>query len=228
MALFAIGDTHLSFASDKKMDKFSGWEDYENLLRNNWKRTVGESDVVVVAGDISWAMKLEQTFEDFNFLHNLPGKKIFVKGNHDYWWGTKTKIEKWLAKCGFDDISILFNNAYAYGDYAICGTRGWSYDCPDEERDVLMREVGRLDKSLEEGTALGLEPVVFLHYPPVYSNYVCEEIMEILEKFSVKRCYYGHLHGVAGERAFIGEFRGIKMNLISADYVNFCPQLILS
>ena len=181
----------------------------------------------MIAGDISWAMKLECTLADFTFLHGLPGKKLLMKGNHDYWWSTKKKMDDWLEASGFDDMSILFNNAFPYGGYAICGTRGWSYDCPENERTVLLREVGRLETSIKAGIALGLEPLVFLHYPPVYGDYVCDEIMDVLQRYGIRKCWYGHLHGAARGKAIIGAYDGIQMRLISADHVGFVPQLIL-
>lgn len=227
MALFALADLHLSIGENKKMDRFSGWERYEERIRENWLALVKPEDTVVLAGDISWAMKLSDTLPDFRYLHDLPGRKLLMKGNHDYWWSTKAKMDNWLAVSGFDDMAILFNNAYEYGDYAICGTRGWSYDCPADEQNVLLREVGRLEASLQAGLALDKEPLVFLHYPPVYGEYVCQEIMDVLRRYPVKRCWYGHLHGAARRKAFTGSFEGVEMRLISADHVNFFPQLIL-
>lgn len=228
MALFAIADMHLSLGEDKKMDRFFGWENYEQRIRDNWLAIVKPDDTIVLAGDISWAMKLSETSSDFNYIHQLPGKKILMKGNHDYWWSTKAKMDNWLAENGFNDMSILFNNAYEYGDYAICGTRGWSYDCPENEHTVLLREVGRLEASLKAGIEMGKEPLVFLHYPPVYGDYVCVEIMEVLVRYKIKKCFYGHLHGAAGRKAFVGSYGGIDMRLIAADYVKFFPQLIIA
>ena len=167
MALFVTADIHLSLGTDKPMDIFRGWQDYMLRIENNWRRLITDDDTVVIAGDISWAMKLENTDADFSFLHSLPGKKIIIKGNHDYWWNTKKKMDEYIAAKDFSSISILFNNAYAFGNYAICGTRGWSYDCPQSEQTVLLRECGRLRASLDAGKALGLEPIVFLHYPPL-------------------------------------------------------------
>lgn len=226
MALFATADLHFSLGTDKPMDIFRGWENYTEKIVTNWRSIVREEDTVVVAGDISWAMKLANTTEDFSLLDSLPGKKIILKGNHDYWWETKKKMEGFLADKGFDSLSILFNNAFACGEYAICGTRGWSYDCPQSEQLVLLRECGRLQTSLEAGAALGLTPIVFLHYPPVYGDYRCDEIMEVLHRFDVKRCYYGHLHGHSHQRAVTGEYEGIHMRLIAADFCSFAPVLV--
>lgn len=227
MALFAIADLHLSIGEDKKMDKFFGWENYEQRLHDNWNSIVKAEDTVVIAGDISWAMKLTDTLADFEFLHKLPGKKILLKGNHDYWWTTKKKMDNWLTANNFDEMSILFNNAYEYGNYVICGTRGWSYDCPADEQTVLLREVGRLEASINAGLAMNKEPLVFLHYPPVYGDYICKEIIEALKRYNIKKCWYGHLHGNARNKAVTGNVDGIEMRLISADHVRFFPQLIL-
>lgn len=226
MALFAIGDTHLSLGADKPMDIFRGWQGYTERLEKNWRACVGEDDTVVVAGDVSWAMKLEHTAEDFAFLDRLPGRKLLMKGNHDYWWTTKTKMDKYISDMGFSTLSILFNNAYECCGAAVCGTRGWSYDCPESEQTVLLRECGRLRMSLDEAKKTGLEPVVFLHYPPVYGDYRCGEIMDVLHEYGVTRCLYGHLHGGSHQRAVQGECEGIEMKLIAGDYLDFMPYLV--
>lgn len=227
MSLFAIGDTHLSFFSDKPMGIFPGWEDYEERLEKNWNRVVGNDDTVVIAGDISWALKLEDTLEDFRFIDSLNGKKIIMKGNHDYWWSTKTKAEKFFAENGIESISILFNNAYRVGDVSVCGTRGWFFDCEkSEDRKVLLREAGRLRTSVAQAKELGGEPVVFLHYPPVSLTQTCDEIYDILVEEKIPRCYYGHLHGDAVNWAYNGERDGVRFGLISADHLGFCPKLI--
>ena len=228
MSLFVIGDLHLSLGEDKPMDIFSGWNDYVERLEKNWRSLVKDDDTVVVAGDISWAMKLEETVTDFKFIDSLPGRKIFLKGNHDYWWGTKSKIEKLLAEIELNTISILFNNAYACGEYAICGTRGWflENDTPEDIK-VLNREVGRLKMSIEEALKTGKEPVVFLHYPPYYRGIECKEIMDVLLEYGIKKCYYGHIHGRQNFRlAFEGEYKGIEFKLISCDRVQFTPVLV--
>lgn len=173
-------------------------------------------------------MKLEETYIDFKFVDSLPGKKIFLKGNHDYWWGTKSKIDKFLAENSLDSISILFNNSYECDGYAVCGTRGWflENDKP-EDLKVLNREVGRLTASIESAMKTGKELVVFLHYPPVYGGIRCAEIMQTLLKYNVKKCYYGHIHGQKGIRnAYEGDYKGINMTLISCDKTAFTPVLI--
>ncbi len=228
MSLYAIADLHLSLGTDKPMDVFSGWTDYVPRLKENWERLVTDDDTVVIGGDISWAMKLEECYGDFAFIHALPGKKIFLKGNHDYWWQTKKKIEDYLAANGFDSIQILFNNAFEVGDIAVCGTRGWYYDKEGEhDIKVINREIGRLKTSYNAALATGKRPVVFLHYPPVYGDVECEEIMQALLDLGVTTCYYGHLHGERTHRsAVLGGYRGIDFHLIACDYTRFMPVLV--
>ena len=230
MALFVLADLHLSLGSDKPMDVFPGWERYVEKLERNWRSLVKETDTVVVAGDISWAMKLEDTYQDFAFLHGLPGTKLLLKGNHDYWWSTKSKIETYFAQNGFDTLHILHNDAYLAEGKAICGTRGWLYNSETEEdQKIVHREVGRLQASLDEAKRKDpqAERLVFLHYPPVYGNMACREILQVLEEEKIQTCYFGHIHGnQASRRAIRGDYKGIKMHLISCDYVNFIPVFI--
>lgn len=230
MPLFTLGDLHLSVSGEKRQDIFPGWENYIERIDKNWRAIVNEDDTVVLCGDISWAMKLEETGLDFAFINGLPGHKLIVKGNHDYWWTTKTKMDRYLSDSGFSTIEILFNNSYVYGNTVICGTRGWSYDCAGEEDlKVLARECGRLKLSLDSAAKAreqGAEPVVFLHYPPVFAGYRCDEIMQVLHDYGIKRCYYGHLHSASQYRAVTGDCEGIEMKLISADAVRFTPVLV--
>ena len=228
MSLFAIADTHLSFGTDKPMHIFHGWQDYENRLRDNWCSVVRDADTVVIAGDISWGMDLSQALPDFAFLHALPGRKIILKGNHDFWWATRKKTETCFAENGLDTLNVLFNNAYAAGDFAVCGTRGWlAESCTDEDRKVLLREVGRLNTSISAAKSLGKEPVVFLHYPPVNADGTwCPEIFEVLREQQIRRCYYGHLHGYSCRSAIQGEMDGVRLTLISCDALQFLPKLI--
>ena len=228
MSLFAIADLHLSLGEDKPMDIFAGWNDYVSRLEENWRKLVTDDDTVVIVGDISWAMKLEDTYTDFQFIDDLPGKKLFLKGNHDYWWGTKSKMEAYLAQKGLNSISILFNNAFVCGDYAVCGTRGWflENDTPEDIK-VLNREVGRLQMSLSAAEQTGKEPVVFLHYPPYYRGIACEEIMNVLVEHNIKKCYYGHIHGKKNFRlACEGVYRGVDFTLVSGDRIGFMPVLV--
>ncbi len=228
MSLYAIADLHLSLGTDKPMDVFSGWTDYVDRLKANWERLVTDDDTVVVGGDISWAMKLGECFEDFSFINSLPGQKIFLKGNHDYWWQTKKKIDDYLAENGFDTIKILFNNAFEVDGKAICGTRGWYYDKEGEhDIKVINREVGRLRLSYKEAEKFNKPIVAFLHYPPVYGDVECEEIMNALTELDIKECYYGHLHGERTHKnAVTGMYKGINFHLIACDYTRFVPVLV--
>ncbi len=228
MSLFAIADLHLSLGENKPMDIFAGWSDYVTRLKENWNKLITDKDTVVIAGDISWAMKLEETYIDFKFIDDLPGKKIFLKGNHDYWWGTKSKMEAFLAEKNLKTISILFNNAYVIDDFSVCGTRGWFLENESEnDVKVLNREAGRLTASIECALKTGKEPVVFLHYPPIYGNTKCDEIFNILLKYGIKKCYYGHIHGKKNMRLAVeGKCEGVEFKLISCDRLSFVPILI--
>lgn len=225
MSLFVIGDTHLSLASDKPMDVFDGWCDYTDRLKNNWQKLVSPDDTVVIDGDISWGMSLDETYEDFKFLNSLNGNKIIVKGNHDFWWSTKTKIDLFFKENGFDSLKILHNNAYRVGEFSVAGSRGWFFD-DESDGKVMARECARIERSILTAKELGGETVVFLHYPPVSVTKDCEQIVEVLKKYNIKRCYYGHLHGAASKYAFNGEKYGIDFRLISADYLGFCPKCV--
>ncbi len=164
------------------MDIFRGWANYTDRITANWNRLVKEDDTVILPGDLSWALKLEDTLADFKYLEGLPGTKIICKGNHDLWWSTKKKIEEFFKKNEIKSVKLLFNNAFLVENIAVCGTRGWFYDAADTDKKVVLREAGRLETSIKEALKLGSEPIVFLHYPPVYSDMVCEEIFEILKK----------------------------------------------
>jgi len=225
MSLFAIADTHLSFsAREKTMEIFPGWGNYEARLAENWRALVREEDTVVIAGDVSWAMHLPDTLADFRFLHALPGTKILLKGNHDYWWETMRKLENFLAENSLHSLKILFNNAYRAGDFAVCGSRGWFYDdSEDADKKVLLREAGRLRTSIEAAQALGGEPVAFLHYPPATRIKECPEMMQVLRETGMRRCYYGHLHAQSAAIALRGSYEGIAFHCVSADQLGFSP-----
>lgn len=227
MALFVIGDTHLSFATNKPMDIFGGWNDYVNRLQTNWNEVVTQDDTVVIAGDISWAMNFEQLKPDFEFINQLNGQKIILKGNHDYWWNTMKKMGNFIEENGFHTIKILYNNAYKIDDVVVCGSRGWFYDASGEQdTKVLAREVGRLKMSIEEGRKLGDNIIAFLHYPPVMGNEVCSEICDVLLKENIEKCYYGHLHGDFTNYTPYKIIDKTEFMLISADYLGFSPKLI--
>lgn len=227
MSLFSIGDLHLSFSSEKPMDIFKGWDGYTDKLFENWQRMVSPEDTVVICGDISWAMTLEELKEDFAFIHRLNGKKIILKGNHDYWWDSMKKLTTFVTENGFDSISFLHNNAYLVDGIAVCGTRGWVYEgdagLSENDKKIVLREAGRLQTSVHTALNLGGQPVAFLHYPPVFSNYFSEEILKIIKDNGIKFCYYGHIHGSAAHYARRGLVDGIYYRLVSCDYTEFYP-----
>lgn len=229
MSLFVLGDTHLSFGvPDKPMDIFNGWENYQEQLEENWKRMLTDGDTIVLAGDISWGMNLEEAKADFAFLHALPGQKIIIKGNHDYWWNSMKKMTDFFTENGFDSLHILHNNCYAYGEYGICGTRGW-VNMPGEsaaDAKVLAREQQRLRVSLQAAAAQKLIPLVFLHYPPIFWANRNELMLEVMQEFGVRDCYYGHLHGKSHAKAVKGMENGICYHLIAGDYLQFFPEKI--
>lgn len=227
MALYALGDTHLSFGSNKPMDVFgSGWTNHVERLRQGFAQ-IKDDDTVVLCGDLSWGMSLEEAKEDFAFLNSLPGKKLLLKGNHDYWWTTAAKMERFFRENGFDTLSILHNNCGFYSDIALCGTRGWFYeeDRGAHSAKIFNRELMRLEASLKAGGER--EKLCFLHYPPVYQGYRCGEIMQLLERYDVKLCCYGHLHGGSHRLAVCGLVNGVDYQLVSGDYLGFCPKKII-
>lgn len=228
MSLFAIGDTHLSFGTDKPMNVFEGWDGYEDRLREQWNAVVNDDDTVVVCGDVSWGMTLSEARADFEFLHALNGKKLILRGNHDYWWSTKRKVDSALAAWGLDTISILFNNSFVVDRCGIVGTRGWLEPSGDPHNKlILAREVGRLKLSVASlGDSEYDRLFAFLHYPPVYMNAFCDPIREVLQDAGVTRCYYGHIHGEGARFAVNKELDGIFYRLVSADSLDFRPYKI--
>lgn len=228
MALYAIGDLHLSLGCDKPMDVFGGrWQGYVEKLKSGFS-ALTDNDTVVLCGDLTWGMSLEQAREDFLFISRIPGRKIILKGNHDYWWSTASKAYKFFSDNGIENVEILNNNCLYYGEIAICGTRGWFYEeetGKEHDKKIMLREVGRLETSLK--CAGDREKLVFLHYPPKYMSYECPEILELFEKYSVRGCWYGHIHGRGIASAFEGEYGGVKFRLVSADAVDFRPVKIL-
>lgn len=233
MSLFVIGDTHLSFGTAKPMDIFAGWEHHAERLQSAWLETVSPEDTIVLAGDISWGMSLAEALPDLQWLNALPGReKIILKGNHDYWWATVKKMQEFFAANGLDTLRLLHNNCYAYGEYGICGTRGWvnmdPENTPADDAKVSAREAQRLEVSITAAEQQGLKPLVFLHYPPIYAASCNYPILEVLWRHPVTDCWYGHVHGRSLHRyAVNGERDGIKYHLIAGDYVQFIPQKIL-
>ena len=227
MALYAIGDLHLSLSSNKPMDVFGeGWKDYVRRIGEGFSQ-LNDEDVTVLCGDLSWGMSLEESLEDFRFIDALPGRKILLKGNHDYWWNTVSKMERFLKEHELTTISFLYHKCLTYGDKAICGTRGWFYELDNQgthNEKMLLREAGRLETSLK--LAGEREILCFLHYPPLYQGYECPEILRLLREYRVKACYYGHLHGASHRRRLEGERDGTDFSLVAADYLRFVPKKI--
>jgi hypothetical protein len=224
--LYAIGDLHLSQAVSKPMDIFGGaWEGYTDKIEKGLS-PLTEADTLILAGDTSWGMSLGEALADFQFLERFPCKKLLLKGNHDYFWETAAKMKRFFAEHGLRTFDILHNNAHRVGNTAVCGTRGWFFEeerSKDHDAKMINREVIRLRASLDAGKFLGGELTVFLHYPPVYEGYRCGPLVEVLEEYGVKRCFFGHLHGRACVRAIEGVCRGIEYRLISADHLGFAP-----
>ena len=228
MALYAIGDLHLCLGVEKPMDIFGGaWVGYMDKLKEGMS-VIRPEDTTILLGDLSWALSLEDSKADFAWIHEIPGRKIILKGNHDYWWSTASKFYKFCEENGFSDLFILNNNYYEYEGYAICGTRGWFFEeerSGEHDEKVFKRELLRLEASLK--AAGGLLKIVFLHYPPRYKGYECQEILDILQRYDVRRCFYGHLHGASHGLAQEGVWDGIEFKLVAADKLNFKPHLVL-
>lgn len=224
MSVYAIGDLHLALGDPaKSMEVFPGWQGYMERLENSWRALVKPEDTVVLAGDISWAMDLKDTAADFRFLEELPGKKLLMKGNHDFWWSTRAKLEGFLSQEGLRSLFMLHNNSVTADGVALCGSRGWLFEGSAKyDPLVVAREAGRIRRSLEDAPPEA-EKILFLHYPPIYGEQVIPEFFDIMEEHRVRECYYGHIHGPGGAGAFQGEHRGVRLRLISADFLHFVP-----
>lgn len=224
MSVFAIADLHLPLGVNKPMDIFGGWDNYVERLHDNWQSKVRAEDTVIVPGDISWALKIDDTLKDFEFIENLNGKKVFLKGNHDLWWSTRSKVEKFWADNGFKTLHLVQNDHFRIGDTAICGTRGWiNDDSEPADAKVIAREAIRLEMSIKSALDAGLKPVVFLHYPPLYASAENLDILEVLHRYGIKNCFYGHLHGKTHAFAVNGTRDGVTYQLVSADFLHFDP-----
>lgn len=225
MAIYTISDLHLSLGMDKPMDIFGdNWENHEKKIRGNWIKKVKENDLVLLPGDFSWATYIEDAKKDFEYLNQLPGKKLLLKGNHDYWWGSLTKMRKFLEENNFKNIDFIYNNSYLWENKIIVGTRGWSEQEGSPEK-IIRRENIRLQLSLQDGiTKYGedKEIIVCMHYPP-FTKYEEETLsfVKTMKKYNVKTCIYGHIHGEAGKDAIQGEINGIKYIMASSDQINF-------
>ncbi len=234
MAVYAMADLHLSLSVNKPMEVFGHrWQDHADRIEQAWRATVRENDTVVVPGDISWGIDLEEAKADLLWLDRLPGKKLLGKGNHDYWWMTVKKMEQFFSEHGITTLSFLYNRAEIAEGLTLCGCRGWFVGeklSPKEVdyQKIVLREAGRLERSLLDGKrqceieGIPFVPLAFLHFPPVFGPYVTAEIVEVLQRYQVKDCYFGHIHGVYDAPA-CAEYEGIRYHLISADYLNFTP-----
>ncbi|MDD3304171.1 MAG: metallophosphoesterase [Clostridia bacterium] len=224
MATYAISDLHLSFGTDKPMNVFGNvWLNYEEKVKENWIKQVKEKDIVILPGDLSWGITLKEAKKDFEFIHHLPGKKIIIKGNHDYYFPTKTKIESFFDENNLDTIAVLFNNAIDTEEYIIAGTRGWGKTEPSDkklDKKIIEREEGRLIISLEMAKKLqaenGKEIIVAMHFPPFIGKF-----QEIMKQYGVKTCVYGHLHGYGHCMIKEGIIDGIEYKMVSCDYTKF-------
>lgn len=230
MSIYVIGDLHLSFHEDKPMSIFGeNWKGHEEKIKKDWIEKVKQNDLVVIPGDFSWSTYLQDTYEDFAYLNALPGKKILIKGNHDYWWTTLTSMRKFLKKNKFENIDFIYNTAYEFENYILAGTRGWGQNEEGEDKKLLKRETMRLDLSLQKALELqkksNKEIIVFLHYPPIINNNIINnemsEFIKTMKQYNIKKCYYGHLHSAAIREAVEGEHYGIKFKLVSADGLDF-------
>lgn len=232
MALFAISDLHLALSTDKPMDIFGArWSNYMERLTEQWQATVSDEDTVVIPGDISWATYIENAIEDFKLIDSLPGKKIISKGNHDYWWTTMSKLEKFLSQNDFSTISFMHNNSFRVENNVICGTRGWKMPSEDgfnaEDRKIYQRELQRLELSLGSVEVLPEDRLIAaMHFPVFNPKGVFSEFLEIMQRYGVNLCIYGHLHGDAFQYAVEGMRDGVEFRLVSADYLSFRPLIL--
>ncbi len=241
MALFVLSDPHLAIAkADKSMEAFgSRWQDYIKRIEANWRAVVSDTDTVVLPGDISWAMTLEEARDDLAFLDALPGQKLIGKGNHDFFWTTASKMNRFFEENGLATLRILYNNAYLVEDLVVCGTRGWFMEEKQQKtvgrvdyQKIVNREILRLRMSLDAARALQgdgpckREIVPFLHFPPAFGEFRCEEMMSLLREYGVRRCYFGHIHVPVPRTAEVID--GIHYVLCAADQLRFTPLPVFS
>ena len=224
MALYVMADLHLSTETNKPMDVFGAhWEHHFERICADWQSRVREEDIVLIPGDISWAMNMEDALADFTFLHGLPGEKYLMKGNHDYWWTTVSSMQRFLDQHRLNTLHFLHNNAVTAEGVSLCGSRGWMFEEGERaEGSITARELGRIRRSLAAAPPEN-EKILFLHYPPIFGQQVIPEFFDAMKEYGVKQCFYGHLHGCAIPLAYQGEFFGVDCRLISADYLKFCP-----
>lgn len=229
MSIYTIGDLHLSFKENKPMSIFGhNWENHEEKIKQDWLEKVKEKDLVILPGDFSWAMYLKETDEDFKYLSSLPGKKILLKGNHDYWWTTLASMRKFLEENKFENIDFLYNNSYEFENCVFVGARGWAQAEDEESKKIFRREAIRLELSIQDAIkkyGKDREMIAFMHYPPISNSNIqpneLNELLRILKKYNITKCYYGHLHGTSIKEAVEGIHFGIEFKLVSADGLDF-------
>ncbi len=225
MAIYTIADLHLSFSQDKPMSVFGeNWEGHSEKIKKNWILKVKPEDTVVLPGDFSWAMHLDETYKDFEYLNSLPGKKLLLKGNHDYWWTTVTSMKNYLKKNNFENIDFIYNNSYLIENKILTGTRGWNLLDTENSNKMINRESIRLKLAIENGIqqyGSDKEIIVFMHYPPITHLNKNSEFVKILKQYNIKQCYYGHLHGKSHQDAVEENINGIIYKLVSSDYLKF-------
>lgn len=225
MAIYTISDLHLSLGMDKPMNIFgSNWENHEKKIENNWIKKVKDNDLVLLPGDFSWAMYINDAKKDFEYLNKLPGTKLLLKGNHDYWWDTLKKNREFLEKNNFKKIDFIYNNSYIWENKIITGTRGWS-EQEEKPEKIIRRENIRLEQSIRNGLekfGSDKEIIVCMHYPP-FNSYESTELnfIKTMKKYNVKTCIYGHIHGEGAKDAKQGKIDGIQFIMASSDYTNF-------
>ena len=236
MSIYVIGDLHLPFGENKPMEIFGErWQGYTDKLKEDWKSKVKPEDTVILAGDFSWATYLKNTYKDFEYINELPGKKILLKGNHDYWWTTIKSMKQYLEENGFENIYFLHNNSFCIEDKIIVGTRGWALLDSENSEKMLKRESARLEFSIKDAIQKygeDKELICVMHYPPITKTKMKNEytydsqILDVMKKYNIKNCYYGHLHSNSHKDAVEGNIEGIEFYLISGDYLEFNLKLI--
>ena len=228
MALYAISDLHLAFTTDKPMDIFGAkWLKHDEKIKENWIKKITDEDTVLIAGDISWSMRSDESKVDLDWIDALPGKKIISKGNHDYWWGGISKLNRM-----YENTKFLQNNFYTYEDYAICGSRGWILEGSDrfteKDKKIFDREIIRLKLSLDKAKEAGYKNiVVMIHYPPMNEKRENSAFTNLFKEYGVKKVIYGHLHGPSLANVLNGEHEGIEYLMTSCDFLDFDPKRIL-
>ena len=232
MSIYVIADLHLSYGTNKPMNIFGNvWEDYEEKLKQNWISKITDQDTVLLPGDFSWGISLEESLKYFEFINKLPGRKILLKGNHDYWWTTLKKMNKFISDNGLKNIEFLYNNAIKCEDYVIVGTRGWTFLENEENNKIIARELIRLENSIQAGKKLyGNEKqmICIMHYPPVVKGKLdTSKFIDLMNQSNIKKCFYGHLHGYSHEERIEGLVNGIELKLISSDFIKFDPVKII-